>query len=178
MNLTGSRAMRDSKLPRKGALAGWTTGDLFESLSSALSRIGHLNGHFTLALPFQACPELLTILEEALQIYMTLITRDRPSAEKKMHAMSAYHLPNRLWRYLHQFLKVTSNLPRSFQLSVAAKFYYYLAVLYEAVTSYRLYWAGYLARARKDLEPACGKHRMDSDGLLLARNSQEAQGSK
>jgi serine/threonine protein kinase len=160
MNLIGPRAMRYSKLPKIGSLAGTTTGDLFESLSSALSRIGQLSGNFTLALPFRACPVLLDILEEALQIYMTLIARDRPSAEKKMHAMSAYHLPNRLWRDLHWFLKVTANLPRSFQLSVVATLYYYLAVLYEAVPSYRLYWAEYLlflARARKDLEPACGK---------------------
>ncbi|KAK9543846.1 hypothetical protein V6Z88_006711 [Aspergillus fumigatus] len=160
MNLRGPRFMGDSKVPRMGALAGKETTDLFESLDSALSHIGQLSGNFTLALPFRAWSELLDVLEEVLQIYMTLIARDRPSAEKRMHAMGAYHLPNRLWRDLRWFLKVTANLPRSFQLSVTAKLYHYLAVLYEVVPSYRLYWAEYLlflARARKDLEPACGR---------------------
>ncbi|PKX90481.1 casein kinase family protein [Aspergillus novofumigatus IBT 16806] len=132
MNLRGPQAMGDSKVLRMGALAGKKTIDLFKSLGSALSHIGQL-----------MWLELLDVLEE-----------------KRMHAMGVYYLPNRLWRDLCWFLKVTANLPRSLQLSVTAKLYHYLVVLYEVIPLYRLYWVKYLlflAHIRKDLEPACGK---------------------
>lgn len=122
----GPRAMRDSKLPKMGALAMMKTTDLFKNLSSALLHIGQLSGDPTSPLHSQTWPELLNTLEEVLQIYLILTAQDRPSSEKKTQVMGAYHLPNRLWRDLHWFLKRTGNLPGAFQLSVIAKFYHYL----------------------------------------------------
>lgn len=177
LDIKGPRAMRDSKLPKMDALAGMKTADLFENLSSTLSHIGRLSGTPMSALPSLTWSELLNTVEEMLRIYMVLVARDRPSSEKKTQVMGAYHLPNRLWRDLNWFLKRTGNLPRAFRLSVIAKLYHYLAVLYEVIPSYRVYWAGYLlflARARKDLEPDCGKSawtQQDSSGKTSATGS-------
>ncbi|KAL4811414.1 kinase-like domain-containing protein [Aspergillus unguis] len=160
LDLKGPRAMGPGMLPRMGEFSKVKTTALFDDLNSSLSRIGKLSSPPNIILPCEMWAGLLTEFNKALHIYMVLLCRDRASCEKEAWVMGAYHLPNRLWRDLRWFLKCINNAPESFRLAVIGKVYNFLAALYDAIPSYRIYWAEYLqilARARKGLEPECGK---------------------
>ncbi|KAL4933510.1 kinase-like domain-containing protein [Aspergillus undulatus] len=160
LDLKGPRAMGSGMLPRTGELSKVKTTALFDDLNSSLSHIGKSSSTPNTVLPPETWVGLLTEFNKALHIYMVLLCRDRASCEKAAWVMGAYHLPNRLWRDLRWFLKRINIAPESFRLAVIGKVYNFLAALYDAVPSYRMYWTEYLlivARARKGLEPECGK---------------------
>ncbi|KAA8642581.1 casein kinase family protein [Aspergillus tanneri] len=160
LDLKGPRVMRDNILPKIGALSAMKNADLFGRLDTTLSHIGQLCGDPTSPLPSKAWPELLDTLDDLLFVYTILISRDRRSSEKKLQVMEAYHLPNRLWRDLQWLLKRTDNVSGALQFAVIGKTYHFIATLYEAYPSSRAFWVRYLlvlARARKDIEPICGK---------------------
>ncbi|KAL4929404.1 kinase-like domain-containing protein [Aspergillus undulatus] len=157
LDLKGPRAMEPGLLPRVGELSKMKTTALFDDLNFALSQIGKTSNT---VLPYQSWGGLLIEFNKVLRIYMILLCRDRASCEKEAWVMGAYHLPNRLWRDLRWFLKRISLGPESFRLAVVGKVYNFLTALYDAVPSYRMYWAEYLlnvAGSIKGLEPECGK---------------------
>ncbi|KAL2866176.1 casein kinase family protein [Aspergillus lucknowensis] len=160
LDLKGPRALESSILPRISRLSNLETTVLFDDLSSTLSCIGRISGMPGTILPSRSWAGLISKFDKMLRIYMVLLCRDRPSCAKETQVMGAYHLPNRLWRDLRWLLKRINIAPESVRLAVTGKAYYFLAALYEAVSSYRIYWAEYLsivAWAKKELEPESGK---------------------
>ncbi|KAL5332202.1 hypothetical protein BJX70DRAFT_393163 [Aspergillus crustosus] len=145
LDLKGPRAMGPGVLLRIGEFLKVKTTVLFDDLDSSLSHIGKLSSTPNTVLPCETWAGLLTKFDKTLRIYMVI---------------SAYHLPNRLWRDLRWFLNRINIAPESFRLAVIEKVSNFLAALYDAIPSYRISWAEYLlilARARKGLEPECGK---------------------
>ncbi|KAL6230753.1 hypothetical protein BDW75DRAFT_221833 [Aspergillus navahoensis] len=160
LDLKGPRAMEPSLLPRVDELSKMKTTALFDNLNFALSLIGKRGSMSSTVLPYQTWAGLLTEFDKVLRIYMVLLCRDRASCEKEAWVMGAYHLPNRLWRDLRWFLKCISAELESLQLAVVGKVYNFLTALYDAIPSYRIYWAEYLLKVAgsiKGLEPECGK---------------------
>ncbi|KAJ9386299.1 hypothetical protein DTO063F5_3813 [Paecilomyces variotii] len=160
LGLRGPRAIKVGVRPNTNVLLTMATRDLFNILSLKLARAGERATGATTTLLLQTCTQLLEHLEEILDVYIVLLSRDRLSLHTEEGAMQAFHLPNRLWRDLRWFLSHSEKATCEFQLVFIGKIYKFIAILYEAVPSYRQYWTEYLlvlSHARTKAEPSCGK---------------------
>jgi hypothetical protein len=157
LDLKGPRAIRAGFQPNTSTLSTIKTDALFERLSLMLAEAGERARDVNTILSPQTCVQLLEYLEEILGIYIVLLARD---CEKEEQLMGTYPLPNRLWRDLVEFLSNSSNASSVFQLAITGKIYKFVAFLYEAFPDYKSDWTEYLltlARARKKVEPSCGR---------------------
>ncbi|KAL1885232.1 hypothetical protein Plec18167_001889 [Paecilomyces lecythidis] len=160
LGLRGPRAIQVGVRPNSSVLSTMATRDLFNILILKLARAGGRATGATTTLMLQTCTQLLEHLEEILDVYIVLLSRDRFSPQTQEGAMQAFHLPNCLWRDLRWFLSHSDHATCEFRLAFIGKIYKFIAILYEAVPSYRPYWTEYLlilSHARTKAEPSCGK---------------------
>lgn len=149
-DLRGLREIREGYQPVSGCLITLKTADLFEKLHSKLIETGNVLTD-TDSSPHWV-RQLLLSLEEIMNIYAILISRDRPSCDQEGLKIAAYHLPNRLWRDLRWFLAKTHHATKEVKLSFIERIYTFVAALYDGVPCYRIYWTEYLlclAQTRK-----------------------------
>ncbi|RDH30837.1 kinase-like domain-containing protein [Aspergillus welwitschiae] len=127
LDLRGPRAIREGYQSVSGCLITLTTPDLFEKLHSKLIETGNVLTDEDISPHWGR--QLLLSLEEIMNIYILLISRDRPSCDQGRLKIAAYHLPNRLWRDLRWFLAKIHHATKEVKLAFIEKIYSFVAAL-------------------------------------------------
>ncbi|KAJ5178964.1 hypothetical protein N7492_002174 [Penicillium capsulatum] len=151
--LFGGMGVFQQEIPTLKNLSSRSTGDLFERLGLRLSGVGETvsrvaKGSLTLG----QARSISQRLDEILVIYMALLVRDEPSTTPPKYSMSAYHLPNRLWRDMRWYLCISSCFSPSFQFQISLRIYKFVGVLLEINPMYNKYWTRYLSELSHTME--------------------------
>ncbi|GAA87895.1 casein kinase family protein [Aspergillus luchuensis IFO 4308] len=130
LELKGPRAVRRGYQQLSGCLITLTTPDLFEKLHSKLIETGNMLTNEDVSPQWGR--QLLLSLEEIMNIYMILISRDRPACDQERLEIAAYHLPNRLWRDLRWFLAKTHRATKEVKLAFIERIYSFVAAFLDS----------------------------------------------